>query len=626
MKSLSNVVMHSFLRSRVDNANFTPFSVKIIPNSKGPSSYTVEGKIEKVDETTLKITELPIKKWTQDYKEFLEKMIVGDAKNPPEIKDFTENHTDSTVSFTITAEASMIDKFETFKGGLMGKFKLTTTISTSNMNLFDTNGKISKFESAQHIMLSFYDIRLDFYNKRKALLVEKLGRERRILENKARFVEEVCSGELEVSNRRRKDLLHDLKQRGYELFPPKKASKTNGNDDGNGDAAIEEDETDTASDAELARGYEYLLGMKIWSLTFEKAEKLRAELRNKTKELEDLKATKPSEIWLKDLTAIEEALDARDALMEAAALREKKARDIAAKRQNGKKKTRAKNPKKKKKADEWDLDMEDSSDDKGRRSSFLDSDSDDEVVVTKTTNRKKKASPTSNAAAKSAPTKRAPAVATKDVAASAGPTAAATAKPAHATAPTNPPTAEKKEDEIEMSLLDRMKKKLVVSPARKMSKKTKSDFSLSMEDSASYAAASKKRESTSSTESFSSTPSKKRPSPRDDEDDFFADSDEDNLVVTKPAASKKAKKPASAKKQASKKPAAKEAAKKVPKKGKDSLEDSDSGEEEFDDGSESDSEVEEVVPPRARSGRATTRKPVTYNVYDSDDEFDSDDE
>lgn len=38
-------------------------------------SYTISGVYEQVDETTIRITELPVRKWTQDYKEFLESMM-----------------------------------------------------------------------------------------------------------------------------------------------------------------------------------------------------------------------------------------------------------------------------------------------------------------------------------------------------------------------------------------------------------------------------------------------------------------------------------------------------------------------------------------------------------------------
>ncbi|RWW84684.1 hypothetical protein BHE74_00006692 [Ensete ventricosum] len=44
-------------------------------------TYTVTGAIEEVNDTTLKITELPVRRWTQDYKEFLESMMTGNDKS-----------------------------------------------------------------------------------------------------------------------------------------------------------------------------------------------------------------------------------------------------------------------------------------------------------------------------------------------------------------------------------------------------------------------------------------------------------------------------------------------------------------------------------------------------------------
>lgn len=48
--------------------------------------YKVSGMIEKISDTTLEITELPVRKWTQDFKEMLEEMTTGTDKNPSSIK------------------------------------------------------------------------------------------------------------------------------------------------------------------------------------------------------------------------------------------------------------------------------------------------------------------------------------------------------------------------------------------------------------------------------------------------------------------------------------------------------------------------------------------------------------
>lgn len=44
------------------------------------ATYTVTGIIEEVSETTLRISELPVRRWTEDYKQFLESMTVSTDK------------------------------------------------------------------------------------------------------------------------------------------------------------------------------------------------------------------------------------------------------------------------------------------------------------------------------------------------------------------------------------------------------------------------------------------------------------------------------------------------------------------------------------------------------------------
>ncbi len=89
--------------------------------------------------------------------------------------------------------------------------------------------------------------------------------------------------------------------------------------DDEGASMKEVDSDDEASVSEedmagidLSKGYEYLIGMKIWSLTFERAEELRMQRSEKIKEVQKLQATTPEDIWLADLDAIEILLDERD--------------------------------------------------------------------------------------------------------------------------------------------------------------------------------------------------------------------------------------------------------------------------------------------------------------------------
>lgn len=55
-------------------------------------TYTITGIIEEVDNTTMRIMELPVRRWTQDYKEFLEALMTGNDKvKEPFIKVFVRD-------------------------------------------------------------------------------------------------------------------------------------------------------------------------------------------------------------------------------------------------------------------------------------------------------------------------------------------------------------------------------------------------------------------------------------------------------------------------------------------------------------------------------------------------------
>ena len=99
---------------------------------------------------------------------------------------------------------------------------------------------------------------------------------------------------------------------------PKESNQAETDDEDESMELVEEN----ASDAELAKGYEYLLGMKIWSLTFERAKELRRQKTEKAEDVEKLEGTSPEAIWMTDLEAIEEALDERDVELNAELKRE----------------------------------------------------------------------------------------------------------------------------------------------------------------------------------------------------------------------------------------------------------------------------------------------------------------
>jgi DNA topoisomerase-2 len=262
--------------------------------------------------------------------------------------------------------------------------------------LFDNNGHIHKYDKVQEIMEEFYDVRLEYYEKRKNHLSMKLSDDWEKLENKMRFILAVIHGELVVSNRKKSDILRELQEEGYKMFFPVKKNTVSKEDDS------EEDEVEDAGNA--VRGYDYLLSMKLWSLTQEKVEALGAERDAKRQQLDELMAKTPEDLWHEDLDALEVSLDQFDADIAEAAEEESAARKKAVKAR-GKAGAKAKKaaPAKKKTAKKTSYDSDDLTEDE-----FDDDaeDSDFEEIIPKSTKRGAKAtgvskqSTTSNAAPK----------------------------------------------------------------------------------------------------------------------------------------------------------------------------------------------------------------------------------
>eukprot|EP00127_Corallochytrium_limacisporum_P004359 Clim_evm42s158 gene=Clim_evmTU42s158 len=273
------------------------FTGNVVKEANG--KYRIFGAAAQEDQT-FHITELPVRTWTSNYKEFLEELVNGGkdddkkAKGPPMISDYKEYHTDTTVHFVVNVTADQERRIEAL--GAAKVFKLDTTVSTTNMVLFDKSGRLKRYGNPQEIIEEFYDERMVYYQKRKDLLAEKLMDEVKRLNNKVRFIKSVVNGDLKISNVRKKDLVAELQNRKFDLFYPKSAK-------GKKDDVPVEDVKDPG------KGYDYLLGMPLWSLTKEKVDELNRNKDEKEEELTILLKTSAKTLWKRDLQTFEDGLN-----------------------------------------------------------------------------------------------------------------------------------------------------------------------------------------------------------------------------------------------------------------------------------------------------------------------------
>jgi len=283
--------------------------------------YVVNGEIATLSDTKLEITELPVKTWTNQYKEQLETMLAGNEKQPAVITDYKDYNTDRTVKFIVQMNDAKLRDVERSQG-LHTFFKLQTTMSTTSMVLFDHLGCLRKFENVGEILQEFYTLRLEYYGKRKKYMEGLLGSEACKLSNQARFILEKCDGTLKIENKKKKIMIEELARRGYDSDPIKAWKKSVAGGE-------EEEETEDDPDSQEVQGgkekgpdYDYLLGMPMWNLTQEKKDEICRKRDDKQQELEKLKSTTKEELWEADLEEFMQKLDeveAKEAAEDAAA-------------------------------------------------------------------------------------------------------------------------------------------------------------------------------------------------------------------------------------------------------------------------------------------------------------------
>uniref|UniRef100_A0A8C0IRZ4 DNA topoisomerase 2 n=1 Tax=Chelonoidis abingdonii TaxID=106734 RepID=A0A8C0IRZ4_CHEAB len=267
----------------------------------GPNQYLINGEVSILDSTTIEISELPIRTWTQTYKEqVLEPMLNGTEKTPPLITDYREYHTDTTVKFIVKMSEQKLAEAEA--AGLHKVFKLQTNLTCNSMVLFDSVGFLKKYETPLDILREFFDLRLQYYSLRKEWLTGMLGAESAKLNNQARFILEKIEGIIVIENKPKKELIQVLIQRGYESDPVKAWKESQQKEESDNDQ-------DNESAAASGPDFNYLLNMPLWYLTKEKKDELCKQRDNKETELENLKRKSPSDLWKEDLAAFIEELE-----------------------------------------------------------------------------------------------------------------------------------------------------------------------------------------------------------------------------------------------------------------------------------------------------------------------------
>ena len=202
---------------------------------------------------TVKVSELPPGRWTQDYKEHLDALVEKKI-----ISSFTNNSTTENVDFVI----------QDYTGkDIIKDLKLQKTLRTTNMHLFHPTKGIHKYDTAESILSDFIKLRYEYYKKRKEHLIKVLETKSKMCEYKPRFVMMVINGDIIVFRRKKQELENQLSG----LFP------------------------------RIGGTYDYLLNIKTVQYTDESVRELLKESEQAKNELEIMRATTYASMWENDI-------------------------------------------------------------------------------------------------------------------------------------------------------------------------------------------------------------------------------------------------------------------------------------------------------------------------------------
>lgn len=218
----------------------------------------ITGKLEVVNSTTIKVTELPIGTYLDQYKARLNKL-----EDDEFIKDYEDRSTEDGFEFVVTVPRSTtaLSEEELYK-----KFGLISR-DTENYTVWNIDGVLQRFESAEALIEAFVPWRLEMMEKRRQYLIADLKEQVRFASEVVRFIKFYLANVKVFRDTPKKELVEILLENRFV-------------------------------------DYERLLSMQIWSLTKDKIAELEDKLTKLKSELAKIEADTAVEMYRRELKAL----------------------------------------------------------------------------------------------------------------------------------------------------------------------------------------------------------------------------------------------------------------------------------------------------------------------------------
>jgi len=213
----------------------------------------------------IRITELPIGVWTQDYAKLLRTQ-----ENDGIFDRYDDYSTDESPMFLITNYRDGEPSLE--------KLHLVKKHSYRNMTILFKYGDRyypKTYNSVNDLLEDFFQIRLEIYRQRKSRQMEMIEKEIQTLTDRMKFIEAVNSERLIVHRRSKKEVLAEMAEMGFSA--------------------------------------QLYTSVKTSDYSLESVQRLPIDIQEKQMALEELSQIHPGNIWLKEISQFIEQYTTREA-------------------------------------------------------------------------------------------------------------------------------------------------------------------------------------------------------------------------------------------------------------------------------------------------------------------------
>lgn len=256
------------------------------------NSYTTQGRcVLDTTQQTIRITELPIGVWTHPFVEGVEKKMMVERKktpSPPPLKkarkglltqelvvSIDKTWTDSQVDMLLHCQPAQLEALAAAPHEtVLAELGLESELRLSNMHLYSSTGQLVKYDTVERILTEFVQLRLHYYELRKAHMLQVVQQQLAVARQKCAFVEAWLRNELPLAGKTDEQVAEVLTARGF---------------------------------VRIDGSFDYLLNMPFKSLTAARVEKLRTHVQELQAQVAALEAATKHSLWRQDLAELRDA-------------------------------------------------------------------------------------------------------------------------------------------------------------------------------------------------------------------------------------------------------------------------------------------------------------------------------